>query len=51
MSDTDPTAPWFEYLSYLRCCDSLGITPSLGRFMRYENYVQQVEAEGKKVSG
>lgn len=38
MSDTDPTAPWFEFLSYVRCCESLGVTPSVQRFMRYQNY-------------
>jgi len=24
MSDTDPTAPWYEFISYCRCCESLG---------------------------
>jgi hypothetical protein len=42
MSDTDPTAPWYEFISYLRCCESLGVTPSLQRFMAYQRYLKSV---------
>ena len=42
MSDTDPTSPWYEFLSYIRCCESLGITPSVGRFVRYNNYLKEI---------
>ena len=39
MSDTDPTAPWYEFISYLRCCESLGVKPSMQRFLYYQqNY-------------
>jgi hypothetical protein len=34
----DPTTAWFEWLSYQECCWSLGVTPSLGKFMRYNEY-------------
>lgn len=36
--DTDPTAPWFNFLSYIRCCESLGVTSSVNRYLRYEAY-------------
>jgi hypothetical protein len=41
----DPTTPWYEWLSYCECCKSLGPIPnqpSLGRFMRYRNYLKLV---------
>lgn len=38
----DPTTPWFEWCSYLECCHSLGVNPSLGRFMRYNQYYRSV---------
>lgn len=38
MSDTDPTSPWYEFISYLRCCESLNVTPSVWRFMCYNRY-------------
>ena len=38
MSDTDPTSPWWEFISYCRCCESLGVIPSVGRFMAYQRY-------------
>lgn len=34
----DETTSWFEFNSYLECCKSLGITPSLQRFMAYQRY-------------
>lgn len=42
MSDTDPTSPWYEFLSYVRCCESLEITPSVQRFMSYQKYLKSV---------
>jgi hypothetical protein len=44
MSDTDPTTPWYEFLSYVRCCESLDVPgqPSLGRFMAYRRYLKSV---------
>lgn len=51
MSDTDPTAPWYEFISYLRCCESLEVKPSIQRFMRYQSYVREIEEEGKKTLG
>ncbi len=42
MSDTDPTAPWYEFISYLRCCESLGVTPSVQRFVAYQRYLKSV---------
>lgn len=38
----DPTTPWYEWHSYLECCNSLGVTPSLQRFIRYNNYYKSV---------
>ena len=34
----DYTTPWFEWLSYLECCASLGIEPSHGGWLRYNAY-------------
>ena len=42
MSDTDPTAPWYEFISYCRCCDSLGIPIRLQSFMRYQQYLKEI---------
>ena len=42
MSDTDPTAPWYEFISYIRCCESLDIAPSLQRYMAYRRYLKSV---------
>jgi hypothetical protein len=47
MSDTDPTTPWFEFISYLRCCESLNIIPSVSRFMAYNNYYQNYGKQSK----
>lgn len=38
----DPTTPWYEWNSYLECCSSLGVTPSVSRFIRYNNYYRDV---------
>jgi hypothetical protein len=44
MSDIDPTAPWYEFISYCRCCESLNVKgqPSIGRFLRYRRYLKEV---------
>lgn len=42
MSDTDPTAPWYEFISYVRCCESLGVTPSIQRFIIYQKYLKAI---------
>jgi len=42
VSDTDFTAPWYEFISYIRCCESLGVTPSLQRFMAYQRYLKSI---------
>ena len=34
----DPTTPHYEFNSYLECCKSLNVTPSLQRFMSYQRY-------------
>ena len=34
----DETTPWYEFNSYCECCRSLGMKPSVQRFMRYQNY-------------
>ena len=38
----DPTTSHYEFNSYVECCESLGVTPSLQRFMRYQNYLKSV---------
>ena len=38
----DSTTPWYEYLSYLECCVSLGVESSLTRWIRYTNYYRSV---------
>jgi hypothetical protein len=45
MDDTDPTAPWYEFISYIRCCESLGVKPSLQRFMAYQRYFKEIMNE------
>jgi len=42
MSDTDPTAPWYEILSYCRCFESLNRPVRLGGFMRYQAYLREI---------
>lgn len=34
----DPTTPWYEFLSYLECCRSLDVKPSVNRFVAYNRY-------------
>ena len=38
----DATTPWYEFNSYLLACESLEITPSLQRFMRYQHYLKTI---------
>jgi alkyl sulfatase BDS1-like metallo-beta-lactamase superfamily hydrolase len=38
----DPTTPHYEFNSYVECCESLGVTPSLQRFMSYRRYLKSV---------
>jgi hypothetical protein len=42
MSDTDPTAPWFEFTSFMRCCESLNRPVRIGAFMRYQSYLKEI---------
>lgn len=42
MNDFDKTAPWFEFLSYQFCCESLGVEPTIQKFLRYQNYLKTV---------
>lgn len=38
----DPTTPHYEFNSYIECCESLGIEPSLRRYFGYRNYLKSV---------
>ena len=40
----DPTTPHYEFNSYVECCRSLNVPnqPSVGRFMRYRNYLKEI---------
>lgn len=40
---TDPTTPWYEFNSYLDCCYSLKVKPSINRFIAYNRYYRSVE--------
>lgn len=42
MNDTDPTSAWWEFLSYCRCCESLGVVPSVQKFMAYNRYLKSI---------
>ncbi len=42
MSDTDPTAPLYEFLSYCRCCESLDRPVTIGGFMRCRAYLRKI---------
>lgn len=50
MGDTDPTAPWFEFLSYVRCCESLEVTPSIQKFMKYNEHFNECFNEKQKTN-
>lgn len=34
----DPTTSFYEFLSYIECCESLGVTPSMNRFLAFQKY-------------
>ena len=38
----DTTTPHYEFNSYVECCESLGVTPSLQRFLRYNKYLKSI---------
>ena len=42
MNDFDSTAPWFEFLSYKFCCESLEVEPTIRRFLAYQRYLKTV---------
>jgi len=37
----DPTTSHYEFLSYLESCRSLNQTPSITRFVKYNNYYKK----------
>lgn len=41
LNKLDPTTPWYEFNSYCECCYSLGVTPSVTKFIRYNNYYKE----------
>ena len=45
MFSLDRTTPWYEWLSYTECCESLGLMPSYLRFIRYSKYLQSVQTD------
>jgi len=34
----DESTPWYNFNSYLICCESLNVKPSLTRFIKYNEY-------------
>ena len=38
----DSTTTFYEFLSYCECCESLGIKPSVQRFMCYNAYLKEI---------
>ena len=38
----DPTTPHYEFNSYVRCCESLGVPVRLQSFMRYQQYLRDI---------
>jgi hypothetical protein len=40
----DYTTPWYEWLCYCEICHQLNVPnqPSVGRFMRYRNYLKEI---------
>ena len=44
----DSTTPWFEFLSYMEASESLSAPghPSVTRFIRYHNYLKEIELDG-----
>lgn len=41
----DPSTPHYEFLSYIECCNSLQIKPSMNRFLAYNRYYNSVIQE------
>ncbi len=41
----DPMTPWYEWMSYLECCQSLNIKPSMNGFLAYNRYYKSVIEE------
>ena len=38
----DPTTPHYEFNSYIECCKSLDVEPSLRRYFGYRNYLKSI---------
>jgi hypothetical protein len=40
----DPTTSFYEFLSYVECCESLNVPgqPNWNRFIKYRNYLKEV---------
>ena len=38
----DSTTSWYEFISYCCCCESLGVIPSIQRFMVYNRYLKSI---------
>ena len=40
----DETTPWYEWICYCEICYQLDVPgqPSVGRFMRYRNYLKEI---------
>lgn len=47
--ELDETTSWYEFLSYMECCNSLKINPSIHKFIRYNNYYKSVLEEKSNV--
>lgn len=43
----DSTTPYYEFLSYLECCESLNIKPSVRRFISYNKYYNSLNLNQK----
>jgi hypothetical protein len=41
----DPSTPYYEFLSYIECCNSLQIKPSMNRFLAYNRYYNSILQE------
>jgi len=41
----DPSTPYYEFLSYIECCNSLQIKPSMNRFLAYNRYYNSIIQE------
>jgi len=38
----DPTTPYYEFNSYVECCESLNRPVRIGGFMRYQAYLREI---------